>query len=433
MNSPRPYRWWYWSSLLVLLPLATGTYYYSISQHTRDKPAHNSLAAAQNTATNNIDAFIAQHWRQPLAPQGKPPAHFSALEASLDPATCGGCHAQQYSDWKTSLHSHTMGPGIAWQLRLLPQADANQCLNCHAPLAEQKALIALEHNWSNAPKAPIPDYVPANLGHQGLVCASCHVRNHQRFGPEPRLPASASAENTTAKPHDGFTLAPAFSDSRFCASCHQFPENGPRTAGKLREDTLKQWQASQWPAAGQQCQSCHMPDRKHQWQGIHSPEMVNRALSVSLNKVAGGIEVALHNSGAGHHFPTYMVPKVEVELWRSDNQGNSERLGQTTIGWQVDITLEHESFDTRIPAGGSHYFIAQLTHPLSDSDTLEVRARVKPREHYERSFLSVLAQADKLDATTLALLQQAYSEARATHFDTTLWQQTASSLNKATP
>ena len=44
---------------------------------------------------------------------------------------------------------------------LMNQDQGNRCLRCHAPLAEQKALLALELGWPNAPKQPPPDYVPA--------------------------------------------------------------------------------------------------------------------------------------------------------------------------------------------------------------------------------------------------------------------------------
>ncbi len=377
----------------------------------------------------DIDSFLARHWHHAIAPQGLPPADFSALEASLDPRACGSCHAAQYADWQQSLHSHTMGPGILWQFRLMQPAEANQCMNCHAPLAEQKALIALEHQWPNAPSSPVPDYVPPALGHGGLVCAACHVRSHERFGPEPLQETTG-----TPLPHGGFTATPAFSDSRFCATCHQFPETGPRTAGKLREDTLNQWQASHWPAAGQHCQSCHMPDRKHQWQGVHSPDMVRQALSASLSLRETALQLTLTNSGAGHHFPTYMVPKVEVELWLISHEGGEENLLlQDTIGWQVDISLEHESFDSRIPAGESRHWHGTLPVSFTREDQLEIRLRVKPREHYERTFLSVLAQADRLDEQTLHLLQAAYQETLDTHFELSLMKATVESVTEQTP
>src|SRR5262245_51690036 len=61
-------------------------------------------------------AFIQQHWRRPLLPQGEAPEHFSSVERSLAPAACGTCHPVQFADWRASLHSRSKGPGIAGQL-----------------------------------------------------------------------------------------------------------------------------------------------------------------------------------------------------------------------------------------------------------------------------------------------------------------------------
>lgn len=362
-----------------------------------------------------VDTFLAQHWQDPVAPQGVPPAHFSAHEASLAPETCGQCHVQQYQDWQQSLHSKTMGPGILWQFRLMPQADANQCMKCHAPLAEQKALIAQAQHWPNAPKQTAPAYIPPDLGHQGLVCASCHVRKHQRFGPEPLKKVA------TQLPHDGFTIAPAFEDSRFCAACHQFPQDGPRTNNKLREDTYAQWQQSPFAKNGQQCQSCHMPDRKHQWKGIHDQQMVIRALSTELIRTGDQIDVDVINSGAGHYFPTYMVPKVIVELrYRAKNETTFNVIATDTIGWSVDVSLAQEIADTRIRSGEKRRISARLPAGFDENGVLDIHLNIKPREHYERTFLSVLAQRDKLDAETLALLEAAYNEAVNVQYQFTL-------------
>lgn len=368
----------------------------------------------QSHAASSIDpvaAFLASHWRDPLSPQGKPPAHFSHGEASLAPESCGQCHQEQFRDWSQSLHSHTMGAGILWQFQLMPQEDANKCMKCHAPLAEQKALVAQSQGWPNAPTQAPPAYVPPDLGHQGLVCAACHVRNHQRFGPEPRKEIAA------VLPHDGFTIAPAFSDGRFCATCHQFPEDGPRTNNKLREDTYAQWQASSYGKTGQQCQSCHMPDRKHQWKGIHDQQMVTRALQTVFSRSEDRVNVEIINAGAGHHFPTYMVPKVTFELGYQNPAGKFEILATDVIGWNVDISLEQEIFDTRIPSGGKRTISALLPPGINKTTTtIQLRVSVAPREHYERTFQSVLDQRDQLDTKTLSLLETAYKEAVATRY-----------------
>lgn len=380
--------------------------------------------AAETGARPAVDRkaeFLAHHWQKPLAPQGAPPARFSALEASLDPRACGQCHVAQFEAWKQSLHSHTMGDGILWQLQLMSQEEANRCLDCHAPLAEQKALIAQAHDWPAAPKSSPPDYVPQTLGHDGLVCAACHVRAHTRFGPEPR---SASKLSPNQAPHAGFKIAGAFEDSRFCASCHQFPDDGPRTANKLREDTLNQWQQSRFAAEGRTCQSCHMPDREHRWPGIHSPEMVRSALDTRIDLApTGTVRATITNVGAGHLFPTYMVPKVRAELWLFDEaSGLRKLLAEDTIGWAVDVSLQNERFDTRLAPGASRALEATLPEGIPPGARLELRAEVAPREHYERSFESMLSQLDQLKPDARLQLEQAIQEAKATRFSLILRQ-----------
>lgn len=364
------------------------------------------------------EAFLKHHWVDPLPPQGTPPAAFSPLEASLSPQACGTCHAAQLAEWQTSLHSKTMGPGLRWQLILMNQDQGNRCLRCHAPLAEQKALVAMELGWPNAPIQPPPDYVDTDLAHQGLVCAACHVRGHQRFGPPPR------GAVTDQGPHGGFTVSKAFEDSRFCATCHQFPDDGPRTTGKLNEDTYQQWLASPYAKDGpgkQTCQSCHMPDRKHQWRGIHDPEMTRRAIEVTLNLRALGdghyeALAKVRNSGAGHHFPTYMVPKVELVFYRHDADDGRVELGRHVIGWTVDTPIKHELSDTRIPAGETRDF-RQSFSATKGNWRVELVMRVLPAEHYERIYRDSLSRADQLPAAAVPLLQRAFDEAMATRYE----------------
>ncbi|MGE0080602.1 MAG: hypothetical protein AB7U81_04840 [Thiohalomonadaceae bacterium] len=364
-------------------------------------------------AEESVEHFLANHWNHPLPPQGMPPADRPELEASLDAQACGQCHVEQWEAWRTSLHSQAMGPGIQWQLRLMDQAQGNRCVRCHAPLAEQKALLALERGWSAAPAAPRPAFVPANLHLQGVACAACHVRSHVRHGP----PARADSK-LQGQAHDGFSAHKAFEDSRFCSTCHQFPEDGPRLAGKLHEDTFAQWRASSY--AGQQsCQQCHMPDRQHLFRGIHDPDLVRQALSLELTTLSdqgrGVARVVVSNTGAGHHFPTYMVPKVYIRLDLIGPDGATRHVGTEVIGWQVDVGITREEFDTRIPAGGRHEFERFFTLPKEAGWRIEASVDVAPREHYERVFADTLTKA-KLDADTAALLREALNEATATRY-----------------
>ncbi len=83
--------------------------------------------------------FLEHHWRRPVPPQGPAPARFSPIETSLAPASCGVCHPTQFADWQTTIHSRSMGPGVAGQLADMVAGDPASvldCLTCHAPLGE---------------------------------------------------------------------------------------------------------------------------------------------------------------------------------------------------------------------------------------------------------------------------------------------------------
>lgn len=368
--------------------------------------------------TQQRAAFLARHWADPVPAQGPVPAGFSALEASLGPQACGQCHAEQWQAWQGSRHARSMGPGLGWQLHLMDQAQGNRCLRCHAPLAEQKALVAQDLGWPARPAAPPPTHVPPDLAQQGLVCAACHLRGHRRFGPPPVAGRAAPAG---AVPHGGFEASSAFSDSAFCAHCHQFPDDGPRTAGKLHEDTYGQWKAS--PFAGREpCQSCHMPQRQHLWRGIHDPEMTRRAMEVDWQLVGQpghelSAAVTVRNVGAGHHLPTYMVPKIELHIAHLAPDGRRTELARQVIGWTVDTDLRAELADTRIPAGGQRRFDMPLALPHGAAGQLELQVRVRPGEHYERTFLQSLGRADRLPAAALPLLREALQRVRDSEYE----------------
>jgi hypothetical protein len=399
-------RWW---NVVVLALVSVAAGVGMLAWHER-QPAEDPVAR-----------FLGQHWNKPLPSQGPPPPAFSTQEASLDPADCGQCHAEQHADWSGSLHSHTMGPGILWQARALPPAEIAKCLDCHAPLAEQKALLARELDWPGAPQTDPPDYVAPDLHRQGLVCAACHVRAHTRYGP----PAGEDkpAGDTFGLPHGGFVESTAFGDSRFCATCHQFPDDGPSLNGKLLENTLKEWQVSRHAQEGRQCQSCHMPGRRHLWRGIHDPAMVREALSteLALETLDDGrlrVQALVRNSGAGHYFPTYLVPRVWLRLVLIDPDGRDRTLlAEQVVARDVDVWLREERSDTRIAPDEARQLGAEIGPPPGPGWAVELRVDVAPREHYERMFTTVLRNnAADLDAEALRLLEQALTEAQATRF-----------------
>ncbi len=371
---------------------------------------------AERRADEAITQFLAAHWQQPIAPQGPAPATHTPAETSLAPEACGVCHPALLADWSTSLHSRAVGPGILWQLRTMDQGNGNDCLRCHAPLAEQKALVALERGWPGAPSSAPPEWVPPDLHRRGLVCAACHVRRHQRYGPPSNAAPIPASER---RPHGGFVPEAAFSDSRFCSTCHQFGPDGRQANGKLLENTYEEWRASAYAREGRPCQSCHMPDRRHLWRGVHDRDMVRSGLhrELTLTLVEPGrlrISVVLENRGAGHHLPTYVVPKIYVNVYLR-SRGTQMLVGQHVIGRSLDLSLERELADTRLPAGGRRELAYDVSIPAGVSQAI-LRTEVAPGEHYERMFADMARRNPGLDATTRELLERSIANASAARY-----------------
>jgi hypothetical protein len=342
-------------------------------------------------------AFIDRHWQRPLPPQGDPPARFPAVERSLAPADCGTCHPVQLADWRTSLHAKSMGPGVTGQLVEMIRRDpgaARSCFACHAPLAEQTPVVRAGDQL-----VPNPALDPS-LQLEGVVCASCHVRRHERFGPPRRDGTTASAAPRETLPHGGATRTSAFLRSAFCASCHQFTPQGFALNGKLLENTFEEWRASPAAREGRQCQDCHMPDRRHVWRGIHDPDMVKSGVRVEVSigqaRHRPGDElratVRIANTGVGHAFPTYVTPRVVVRAELLDRAGDPVpgSAEEQAIGREVALDLSREISDTRIPAGGA--FVLPYTRRLDRAGLrLAVRVTVYP-DHFYTGFFQALLQ-----------------------------------------
>jgi hypothetical protein len=291
-----------------------------------------------------------------------------------------------------------MGPGIAGQLVEMVQSDpaaARSCFTCHAPLAEQAPLVRGEGGLVANPD------VDAGLQAQGVVCASCHVRNHQRFGPPRRDGSVASRAPRETLPHNGLTRTGAFLRSEFCASCHQFAPGGLALNGKLLENTFEEWRASPAARRGQQCQDCHMPDRRHLWRGIHDPEMVKSGVRITArpgrlryrpgDELTARITVA--NTGVGHHFPTYVTPRVVVraELLDAGGRPLPDSVEGRAIGREVPLDLSREISDTRIPAGGRFEWTYRRPVQLPGL-RLRVTVTVFP-DHFYTSFFTALLES----------------------------------------
>lgn len=344
-----------------------------------------------------IEKFLDAHWARPIAPQGKPPARFTSIEAALDPNSCGTCHVAQFNDWRGSLHARAMGPGLLGQLANMnagARDEHQECIRCHAPLAEQAdSLVAALASGQGL--ADAPQDAPPPLHQHGMMCAACHVRGHQRYGP-PRRDGS-QAGDPVKLPHGGWISHAAFGDSRFCATCHQFPKDGFALNGKMLENTYEEWKASHYAREGKTCQLCHMPDRRHLWRGIHDPELVKAGVTIDVKpaRIQSGVVSAtltIRNTGTGHYFPSYVTPKVVAEVYQESAGGQVLKgtLSEYIIARHVSPDLSEEIADTRI-APDEQALLDYRVRLHRDAASLVYRVRVEPDAFYTGFYRSLLA------------------------------------------
>ena len=303
--------------------------------------------------------FLRHHWRQPLAAQGAAPPGFSPLEASLEPAACGTCHPVQFGDWRQSTHAAASGPGVAGQLVEMWRSDpaaASGCYACHAPLAEQRPFVRTPAGFE-----PNPAFI-ASLAGQGVPCAACHVRGHQRFGPPRRDGSLASRVPRATLPHNGLTRTPAFLSAQFCRGCHQFEPNGPALGGKLLQDTYNEWRGEPL-RAGAACSArtatcrtaatCGAASTTPTWCARDSPSRRGPTPSATGPGTGPSLRLTVTSTRVGHAFPTYVTPRVVLRIELIDAEGRLVAGSRTEriIAREVALDLSREYFDTRLRPG----------------------------------------------------------------------------------
>ena len=273
-------------------------------------------------------------------------------QSPYQPATsvdCASCHSQQFQQWQDSRHA---GAGTnPWVLDLFSgngtpggaagyvfrdthdPGETGFCATCHAPLAD-----------AQDPGNVMLDEVTLPAGLDGVNCLACHQMAevnddvdalHHLGNTLYRFPEDPSPSLWVWGPLDDISFdtmrssfQPGFSESRFCASCHQY--DNPDT-GAPGQSTFEEWLASPYSAPGpgfRACQDCHMPEaagpgpisslsgqpirpasQRHSHEFIGStPATLAQAMDLDLVAALDGTSVLVSadvsNVGAGHAFPT---------------------------------------------------------------------------------------------------------------------------------
>jgi len=408
---------------LVLLLLIFAWFFPSWSQK-------NPRSTVSLTLDQDLENFFKLYWQRPVPLQGAPRASFTEKEASLRPEACGSCHAQQYADWKESLHSKAMGPGPWGQIVDVTQnspEEAILCMTCHGPLSEQIPVIATITDGNKKTYAKNPDF-DSKLQLQGITCAACHVRQHQRFGP-PKAEGAAATKYPVGTPnHGGVQRTPYFEKAEFCKDCHQFdPENTVLVNGKPIQDTYREWKNSIWGQGEAACQDCHMPGRRHLWKGIHDKEWVKGGVRIEAHLKKGAstggspleLSVEVTNAAVGHKFPTYVTPKVFVRAALLDQAGKvlpgTEQ--EKVIGWgaRFEDGEWKEFFDTRIPPGEKFQHTFRWA-PDKRAKKIRAWVEVHPDHFYHVHFYPAYLRGENLSPEGRKLVKQALQESGRTSY-----------------
>jgi mono/diheme cytochrome c family protein len=356
----------------------------------RDRTA--KIGVGRWPGTDPDEAVI---WGGPIKPQGPPPAALAPAQASLSAQQCARCHNKQFREWTPSLHGGATSPGLAAQMLGMKPAEAQRCLDCHAPLAEQRSDRALHA--------------------QGVQCAGCHVREWKRHGPPNVAPSLL--------PIAGYPLAtmPLYERADFCIGCHQLP---PRTAlnGRPLLDTYREWLEGPYMKRGIQCQHCHMPNREHTFLGIHDRETFRQGIELTarahVNAGTVTVVATLANVGAGHYLPTTPTPAAWLSIELLDARGKPITGATDKLRIGRDIYFDgawHERADTRIPPG-DHITMARAwtAGRIADAVTARIVVEVHPDDYYDRLYQQRLAGT--LTPERRALYDQALARARANRY-----------------
>lgn len=260
----------------------------------------------------------------------------------MDPATCQGCHPQQFNDWSGSMHAYAAEDPVFLAMNQRAQRESNGavgnfCVKCHAPVALAEGLTIDGLN--------LPELAPSV---KGVTCYFCHS-----------VSAVAGTHNNPLKLATDGTLFGPFGDpvkgtphrstysalfdvarpesAAACGSCHDIvtPKGG------AVERTFAEWQETLFSdlKLGQTCVRCHM----NQSQGpasIISPDKI-RTLG---NHALPGVDVALTD------FPEVSTQRQLVQSLLDTTLSGTLCL---TDDLRIEVSLDNVAAGHFVPSGAT--------------------------------------------------------------------------------
>ena len=258
---------------------------------------------------------------------------------------CGNCHPMIVSQWISNAHGTAVGNPRFFSLyngtdltgtaQIGPgylndfPGTAGSCAGCHAPGFGVDGYLTTSMN-------DVRHVITA-----GIHCDYCHKVGGVYLNPAtgsvfPNAPGVMSqqmlrppaGEDIFIGPYDDIpdpdTYSPLYSQSQYCAACHQFSFWGTPIY-----ESYEEWLNSAYAEFGVTCQDCHMPPNgdtyfalpergglphppetipSHMQLGATSAGLLQEAVTMTLALEQNGrfiqVAVTITNTGAGHHFPT---------------------------------------------------------------------------------------------------------------------------------
>ncbi|MBU52741.1 MAG: cytochrome C554 and C-prime [Deltaproteobacteria bacterium] len=325
-----------------------------------------------------------------ILPQIKPVKGVGGVRAKQ----CAACHTDIYKEWSQSTHASALAD-IQYQTELAkPSSPTWLCLNCHAPVQNQRAYIVTglyDNNVLKPVLTPNPGF-DKELQKEAITCATCHIRRDKKgesviigaigskYAPHPIKKDKASLRNV-------------------CLRCHN--PQGKRLTRHLVcwFHTKKEHSQSKYDGK-KDCVDCHMPTKqrrlvpsmthlpkrlshRHHWVGGGIPKwykgyktLLQRGYKPSLKvhttlpkTLTPGSEatfsIRLHNASAGHWLPTADPERfllIDVSLYTAKQKRllrKTYRIGQT---WKWEPQAKKIA-DNRLKADETRTWTTTLTLP----------------------------------------------------------------------
>ncbi len=296
------------------------------------------------------------------------------LSRFISAETCGGCHDEIYSQWKTSMHAYSHSDSLYREvalrdLKVLTDKDelkeAELCVKCHTPVGYVSGMPTKTSD--HAKKIP-------KLAEEGIQCDFCHSLTGARklYNAELDMEPGHGEQNPGVKrgplrdaksDFHGTAYSRFHTEPGICAACHDVRHV---VFGTRLETPYEEWMNGPYGKRGSKdyitCQGCHMyqkpglpatgsterppnpgkassdgPERQHVFthyfvggntlvpsmkgrapQSQMAEERLKNAAQISINPEISErtLSISVTNNGAGHKIPTGLshVRQVWIEL-----------------------------------------------------------------------------------------------------------------------